>query len=324
MAHRRTRVEEENRDLGLGSVVGARRGPRLLERDGTFVVERTGLGWRGVLSSYHGLLTMTWPAFLGLAAAAWLLFNVAFAGLYLGCGPDALAGPGTGGPFLRALFFSVETSTTIGYGRLVPATTAAHLLVGAEAFGSLLGFALVTGLVFARFSRPTADILYSDHALVAPYRGISALMFRIANRRTNQILELEAQVILSWFVDRDGTTVREYEPLALERDRVSVFPFSWTIVHPIDETSPLFGLAEEELPRRGAEVLVLLSGFDETFAQTVRSRTSYTAEEVVWRARFARILDGSPRDGPVRIDLGRLSAWEPVPVAEAPRVYERS
>lgn len=312
MAFRRTRVEEENRDLGLGSVVGSRPGARLLQRDGTFTVRRTGLGWRGVLSSYHTLLTMTWPAFLGLAAATWLLYNVAFASLYVAAGPGALAGPATGGPWLRAFFFSIQTSTTIGYGQLVPATTGAHFLVAGESFGALLGFALVSGLVFARFSRPTADILYSDRALVAPYRGITGLMFRVANRRRNQLLELRAKVFLTWFLDRDGGTVREYEELALERTRVSVFPTSWTIVHPIDETSPLAGVTAAELHRRGTEVLVLLDGYEETFAQTVRSRTSYTAEEVVWGARFVRIIEAESSAGPVRVDLGRLSHYETI------------
>jgi len=210
-----------------------------------------------------------------------------FAFAFLACGPDALAGPGSamfGPPFARAFFFSVETFATIGYGQLAPSGVAANTIVTIEALVGLMYQALATGLLFARFARPTASILFSRHAVVAPYANGSALMFRIVNRRRrNEIIELVAQVLFS-SIEADG--VRRYSVLPLERNKVTFFPLSWTIVHPIDNASPLAGKTREQLEASAAEILVLLSGIDETFEQTVHARSSYRSDEIAWNAKF--------------------------------------
>ena len=283
-------TEQDLRDLGFGSVVSRESQQRLLNRDGSFNVERRGLGFFSSFSLYHALLTVSWVHFFFIFVGCYFISNALFAVAYLACGPDALAGSALGlekHPFLRAFFFSVETLSTIGYGNVAPIGVAANMVVTFEALAGLMGFAIVTGLLFARFSRPTAGILFSRHAVVAPYQGLSALEFRVANARSNELIEVSAKVMLSRFEEVDGVRTRRYYPLALERDNVVFLPLTWTVVHPIDERSPLYGETPESLSRSRAEFLVLLKGFDETFSTTVQTRTSYTPEEVIWGARFA-------------------------------------
>ena len=249
--------------------------------------------------------------FLALVAAAYLASNVAFAFAYMALGPAALTGAleASASIFPRAFFFSVHTLSTVGYGSIVPASVAANALMTIESLFGLFGIALTTGLVFARFARPTAKILFSKNALVAPYRGERGLMFRIANQRSTQIIELEATVAFSRMVEEDGLRIRRFYPLALERQKVVFFPLAWTIVHPINRDSPFYDLTGEECIRSDAEILVLLKGIDETFSQTVHARSSYTAEEILWSSKFSDLY---LREGEhiVGIDLGRLSDFE--------------
>jgi inward rectifier potassium channel len=307
--------QEEIRDLGFGAVVAGESRQRLLNRDGSFNVARKGLTLGSSLSPYHTLLTTTWTRFMGLLVVSYLVLNGAFAGAFVLCGPDALLGPtpvaGAGTGFARAFFFSVETFSTIGYGIIGPASLAANLVVTVEALVGLLWLALATGLLFARFSRPTAKILFSRAAVIAPYRGITGFEFRIANARSSQLIEVEATVMLARFEDHGGRHVRRFYPLTLERSSVTFFPLSWTIVHPIDEASPLRGLTREDLRRMDAEFLVLLTGIEETFAQKVHARSSYRWDEVVWGARFADILHHPTGNETMTIDVSRLDGIEP-------------
>jgi len=316
--------EQDLRDLGFGSVVSRESRQRLLNRDGSFNVERKGLGLLASWSPYHVLLTMPWPRFLLLGVACYLLANATFALLYLACGINALVSTGPGmvlPPFWRAFFFSVETLSTIGYGNIVPTNAAANVVVTMEALAGLMAFAIATGLVFARFSRPTANILFSSHAVVAPYQSITALEFRVANARSNELIEVTAKVIVSRFEQVDGVRTRRYYPLSLERDGVVFLPLTWTVVHPIDERSPLYGETPESLRDSVAEVLVLLKAFDETFSTIVQTRTSYAFDDVVWGARFANafMADAADRfanhgrsDKKVAVDMRLFDIIEPV------------
>lgn len=306
---------DEPKDLGFGSVVGRENEERLLNRDGTFNVQREGLRFWESLSLYHAALTTTWPRFLGVLVGGYLGLNAVFASAYVLCGPGALAGPlphEMGGTFWRAFFFSVQTFATIGYGGVTPVGFAANLIVTLESLVGLLGFAIATGLLFARFSRPTGRIVFSRQAVVAPYRGISAFEFRITNARSNQLIELEAKVLFSRIQGR----VRKYDQLKLERTRVVFFPLSWTIVHPIDESSPLRDLTREDLVDCDAEFLVTLSGTDETFAQLVHARSSYKPEEIVFGAKFANMYNPLTANGVVSIDISRLHDIEPADLDE--------
>ena len=293
----------ENPDLGFGGAVASQSRQRLLNRDGSFNVRRTGLRFFESISLYHFLLTARWPQFLTLAAAAYVATNAVFAAAYVACGPGALEGPaGDGSPiarFAQAFFFSVQTLATIGYGRVSPAGLAANIIVAVESLVGLLGFAVVAGIGFARFARPNPQLIFSRQAVVAPYRGITGFMFRLANARSSQLVEVEAKVSLS---RRGADGRREFYELPLERHRVAFFPLSWTVVHPIDAASPLRSVTAEQLRASDAEFLVLLSGYDETSSATVHVRSSYKAHEVVYDAKFRNILDTSA-DGVVRIDI---------------------
>jgi len=303
--------EERDRDLGFGSLVSQQRHVRLLNRGGSFNVRRR----QNLVdfASYHELMTMSWPAFIGLLASAYALLNAIFALIYLSLGPDALqtATPPELTPrFLKAFFFSVDTFSTIGYGNIVPVGRFANAVVGVEAFCGLLGLALATGLLFARFSRPTAKVVFSNNAIVAPYNGISAFQFRIINARNNQIIELGARVLLSKFENYDGNRIRKYHALQLEREKVVFFPLTWTIVHPIDENSPMFGLSQEDLLANDAEFLILLTGIDETFSQTVHARSSYRAEEVAWGAKFVNVYKYDQHGHILGVDMDRFHSFE--------------
>jgi inward rectifier potassium channel len=301
-------------DLGFGAVVSRESRKRLLNRDGSFNVFREGLSYAKSLSLYHALLTISWARFYLLVSAAFVAVNAIFATAYLACGPSALSGLETGAAstqWVREFFFSVHTLATIGYGNMTPVSLSANIVVALESLVGLLGFGLATGLVFARVSRPTAAIIFSDRAVIAPYQGMTAFEFRIVNARRSQIFELEAKVIFSR--RRDGpTSPRDFHDLTLERRHVTFLPLSWTIVHPIDERSPLRDLTASDLRDMDAEFLVLLSGTDETFSQTVHSRSSFAADEVVFDARFANIFDHSASDGVIRVSVQGLHNIERV------------
>jgi len=296
----------DQRDLGFGTAISGRTGTRLLNRDGDFNVRRRP---RRVLFTYHYFLTIPWWRFHLLLIATYLSLNSLFALAYLACGPGALRGTdGTSG-FFRAFFFSIHTSATIGYGDTVPWGMLPNLLVTIESLSGLLCLALATSLLFARFSRPSADIQYSENALIAPYHGVTCFQFRIVNRRDSELLELQAKVILSRFEDSPAGRSRRFYLLDLERDHVAFFPLNWTVVHPINEHSPLHGWTRERLLAADAEFLILLTGIDESFAQTVHSRRSYTADEVVWGARFVPLIQ-EQGDGAVAIRLQHFDRYE--------------
>jgi inward rectifier potassium channel len=301
--------EEEFTDLGFGTEVARGARQRLLNRDGTFNVVREGLNPFSALSLYHWLITISWLRFLGFIMVSYVAVNALFALAFLLCGPGALqSAVGSFGdqPFYRAFFFSVYTFATIGYGNIIPVGLAANTLVGIEALVYIIGIALATGVIFSRFSRPSARILYSRNAIVAPYRGKTALEFRIANGRSSQLIEVQIQVILTKLELVDGISVRKFYDLDLERHRVVFFTLSWTVVHPIDESSPMWGLEMKDLLNADAEVLILLTGTDEALSQTVHSRSSYKVDEIVWGAKFANMFLRTEAAGIIGMNLSRI------------------
>jgi inward rectifier potassium channel len=307
--------EEEFKDLGFGTEVARGARQRLLNRDGTFNVIREGLNPLSALSLYHWLLIISWSKLLGFITASYVAVNALFAVAFLLCGPDALqssSGSFAGHPFYRAFFFSVDTFATIGYGNIVPIGLAANSLVAIEALVYILGIALATGVIFSRFSRPSARIVYSRNAIVAPYRDQTALEFRIANGRSSQLIEVQIQVILTKLELVDGVSVRRFYDLDLERPRVVFFTLSWTIVHPIDKNSPMWGLTRKDLLDADAEVLILLTGTDDTLSQIVHSRSSYKADEIVWGAKFANMFLRTETAGIIGMNLSRIHEIETV------------
>jgi inward rectifier potassium channel len=309
---------EEFKDLGFGTEVARGTRRRLLNRNGTFNVVLEGLNPLSSLGLYHWLLTISWPRFLGFIAVVYVAINAVFAGAYLLCGPDALqssAGYFANQPFYRAFFFSVDTFATIGYGNIVPVGVIPNALVTIEALLNITGVALATGVIFARFSRPSARIIYSRKAIVAPYRNQTALEFRIANTRSSQLIDVEVQAILTKIENSGGSTVRRFHELELERNRVVFFPLAWTVVHPIGPESPMWGLSQADLIKADAELLVLLTATDETVSQRVHSRSSYQADEIMWGARFSNMFLRSESEGIVGMNLDKIHDIEPVLLA---------
>ncbi len=308
---------QEQNDLGFGSVVARESRLRLLNRDGTFNAERAGQTLSARLSAYQSLLTISWPKFLLLFVAVYLVINATFGLIFYAMGPGALTPPpnvALGGRFLQAFFFSVETFGTIGYGNIIPNGVAANFVVVVESTVSILTIALSTGVIFARFARPAPRIRFSDQAVVSPYRGMTAFMFRMANERQAELVNVDVTVTFSRFELVDGVRIRTFTELKLERQRVIFFSLSWTIVHPIGEDSPLYGLTHEELVESEAEVLIMLTATDEVLSQLVHSRSSYTAPEIRWGARFSNVFIKPAPDGRVRIDMRLLDRTEDAPL----------
>lgn len=253
---------------------------------------------------YHLLLTMSWWQFLGLVTGLYLVTNTLFAIAYL-IGPDNIANARPGS-FADAFFFSVQTMATIGYGAMFPKTLYANILVAIEAFVGLLGVAMATGLMFARFSRPTARVLLSQTAVITPYNGVPTLMFRTANKRGNQILEARLWVtLIRDEVTAEGYPMRRIYDMKLTRNHSPFFVLTWTGMHPLDEDSPLYGETPESLAQSNAEILVSLTGIDETVAQTVHARHMYAVRNIYWNYRFADIFS-TTSDGRRIIDYTRF------------------
>ena len=249
--------------------------------------------WR---DAYHTLLTMPWWAFVATAAVVYMSANLVFALLYW---PDT-AGLAGARPrsFVDALNFSVETLGTIGYGAMSPHDGYTNALVAAEAFTSIFLTAVLTGLIFSRVARPSARVLFSRVAVIADFEGRPTLMLRAANRRANQMLEAEATLTLARrLVTDEGVAMRVFDPLSLRRARSPLFAITWTIMHVIDEASPLHGRDAAWLKTIGAEFLLTVAGVDETSAQRVHARTSYVADEIVWGRHFADIITPPDEDG---------------------------
>ena len=306
-------LSEEDRDLGFGSKVATESRLRFLNRNGTFNVQRTGFPLVSTLNLYHLLLTMSWTQFLGLVLVLYSLSNIVFAVLYASLGAGSLVDTSeipTTSLFIRGFFFSVQTFATIGYGTIHPVGMMPNLLVTLESYYSLLVNALITGLVFARFSRPTARIVFSETAVIAPYRGITGFMLRLVNSRNSQLIEVSAQVLFARFVEKDGQKVRRFDLMKLEREKVSFLPLTWTIVHPIDEDSPMYKMSEADLIETDAEFLVMLNGLDETFAQIVHTRTSYKAQDIKCGYKFSNIYNQTEPHEPISIDIRKLSEVE--------------
>jgi inward rectifier potassium channel len=273
---------------------------------------KVGLRLRPLSDLYHFLMKTSWTAIFLLVLGGYVLLNVGFALVYLRLGPEAIENA-RAGDFGDAFFFSVQTLATIGYGKLVPRSGAANLVVTLEALVGLLALAMTTGIVFSRFARARARVLFSRCSVVTSYDGKPAFMFRMANERGNQIAEatIHATLLRSESL-KEGTMMRRQYDLDMVRTRSIVFVLTWTAIHVIDERSPLHGETPESLARGEVEVIVAVNGFDETVSSTIHARHSYLPDEIHFGARLADILTRLP-DGRRKIDYTRFHQVEPVP-----------
>lgn len=263
--------------------------------------------WRDL---YHRLFTMSWPQFFGLFGGFYVVFNLVFAAIYLlDRGGIANARPGS---FGDAFFFSVQTMATVGFGDLHPADLFTNIVATVEILLGITLIAIATALIFSRFSRPTARVMFSDNAVVSRFDDVPTLMFRAANRRRNQILEAQVTVsVLRDEVTAEGHTMRRFHDLALARARNPSFSLSWTVMHPIVAGSPLHGMTPDALEAQNAMIIVTVTGIDETFSATIHARHVYPTAAIAWNHRFADIL-GESDDGVPTLDYRRFHTLEAV------------
>jgi inward rectifier potassium channel len=290
---------------------------RVINPDGSFNVLRRGTTWRDV-NPYLHLVSISWTRFFGWVLLNYILVNTLFATAYFLLGPGAVKSgldvSRASERFLQCFFFSSQTLTTVGFGVIAPASHAGNLVAAFEALCGLLGFAVATGLLFGRVSRPSARIGFSGQALIAPYQDGTSFQFRMVNRRANTLIEPSATLMLMTVDRTNGASRREFTLMKLERPSIMLFPLTWTIVHPIDADSPLFRKTHADLEALQAEFMVLVKAWDETFAQTVHQRFSYRYSEVVWGGRFTPAF-GVDEKGDLQVHVDKVGSY----VTENPR-----
>jgi inward rectifier potassium channel len=291
-------------------------------------VGKTGVNILSRNSWYHTLLGMQTGRFLLLLLLIYILINLAFAGVYYLIGIEHLAGVNTGSDFknfTEVFFFSAQTFTTVGYGRISPVGFMASAVSTFEAFLGLLSFAIATGLFYGRFSRPRAYLHFSNNALISPYKGGIALMLRMSPYKNNSLSEAETKLTLAMQVEEmlpdgqpGGKMINKFYNLDIEISKINTLSLSWTIVHPINEKSPLSGFSESDIKNTRMEIFVFVKAFDEVFSNTVVSRWSYISSEIIWGARYKIMYKPSIDNSKTILDLRKLNEFEKVmlPVIE--------
>jgi len=291
---------------------------RVVNKDGEFNVRRAGLNWHDV-NPYTFMISTSWLNFSLVVTVAFVIINVTFAWLYKSIGPEHIHGAEAKDPrvqLLNLFFFSTHTLTTVGYGNMYPDGPLANTIAAIEALVGLMAFAIATGLLFGRFSRPSARFGFSPTMAIAPYRDGTSLQFRVVNRRRNNLIEVEARVMLMTVEMVNGRPQRKYNQLELERTQVLFLPLTWTVVHPITEKSPLYGKNAIDLEQLQAEIVVMMRGFDERFGQVVYARYSYRYDEIIWGVKFAAAFDVDEK-GELMLWIERVGLTEPAPLPEA-------
>jgi inward rectifier potassium channel len=278
-------------DLGIDRTAQKGR-QRTINADGSYNMERKTGRLLGNFYLYHWLITASWSHYWLVVFGFYGIMNVIFASIYYFIGVDQLSGAEGSTPAIQLMhcfFFSAESFTTVGYGGIFPVGRMANLVATLEAFTGLMTFALATGTLYGRFSKPVSRIKYSKNAIFAPYKDITGLQFMVANETSSSLMEMEARVSISWMED-DGTgnMIRRFAQVPLEIDKIALFPISWILNHPIDEESVLYGRSVEEIKKMDLEIYVLLKGFDDVFSQTIYSRHSYLVEDFIYGAKFRK------------------------------------
>lgn len=284
---------------------------RLLNKDGSFNVRRKGT-LHPLWDLYHYLVNMKWGKFLVLVFLLYTVLNTIFALVYLICGVEQMNGIEKStlfSDFLNCFFFSAQSLTTVGYGNISPATHLTQMIASFEALIGVMNFALITGILFGRFSKPTSKILYSEHALIAPYEEGKAFMIRFADKRNNVLINAKASLLYSYNEKRaNGDVFRDYFEMPLELDAISAMPLSWTIVHPINDKSPLFNKTISDIIKEDGEIMIQFNAFDNTFHETIFSRHSYTGHEIIDNASFIPAFQNI--NNTTEFDLNKISLYK--------------
>ncbi|HEY4107978.1 ion channel [Puia sp.] len=302
-----------NNDTGFGTNA-ASYGGRFINRDGTFNLRKEGVSFLNRFSIYHSMLTMPLWKFISLIVVFYFGINLVYSLVYMAVGLTELQGVIAAtfwGRFKEAFFFSAETFTTVGYGRVNPVGDGANIVAAIEAMSGWLSFALATGLIFGRFARPKSHLVFSDLALVSPYKGKTALMFRFAPYKDNHTMtDVQIRVNIGLkTMQTDGNAEYVYYDLNLERTKVESLPMNWTVVHPIDEQSPLQGFTQEDMEASDVEIYVLIRGFDDVYSNVVQQRTSYTYHEIRFDGKFIPMYRESEDGRTTILELHKLNEF---------------
>jgi inward rectifier potassium channel len=288
MSKRTSEIPQILNDWGFGNKLN--NSGRLINTNGAFNVRRVGTSfWK--LSPYQYLVTIRWSKYWVILLSYYTFANAFFALLILQFDPNGLNGldalTSFSERFFHAFFFSVQTFTSVGYGAISPQGFVANVIASTIALAGLLSFSLMTGLFFARFSRPTSRIAFSTNAVICSHREGKALMLRMVNQRTNSLIDLQVTAIFAYFEGDGQNRTRKFVPCPLERDKLIMFPLNWTLVHYIDENSPLYNMTPPMCIDSEMEVIIKLQAFDDTFGQNIHVNASYAATSFIWGARFA-------------------------------------
>jgi len=306
-------------DIGLDRNVQKGR-QRTINEDGSYNMERRTGRLLGNFNPYHWVITTSWINYWLVVFSFYGIMNVLFATVYYNIGVEQLSGIRGDSPlslWLYCFFFSAQSFTTVGYGGIHPVGEVANFLATIEAFIGLMTFALATGTLYGRFSKPISRIQYSKEVLIAPYKNGTGMQFMVANQLETTLMEMEARVNMSWFdTDEQGNPIRRFQQVKLEYDKIAMFPTSWVINHPIDEESALYGKSLEEIKSLDFEIFVLLKGFDDVFSQTIYSRHSFMSDHFVWGAKFRRPFHVD-ENGKLIMDLRKVGEYDLVSLPRA-------
>ena len=305
------KAKTENTGFGTNA---ANYGGRLLNQDGTPNIEKKGIGFFARLSWFHSMLSISGWRFFLIILFFYIFVNLLFTLVYYFIGVEHLIGLKTNTEsekLMEAFFFSTQTYTTVGYGRISPtgflmnAVSSFHALIG------LLSFAVATGLMYGRFSRPKAFIKFADNAVIAPYKEISALMIRLTPFKNTTLTDAETKVTLVIMTGEDGETTNQFFTLDLELKSINALTLSWTVVHPITKESPLYNFTKEDFNHSKGEIIVFVKAFDDMFSNTVIARTSYTFQEIIYGFKFVPMFYRDNEKDTTILDLDKLSVMEP-------------
>jgi inward rectifier potassium channel len=308
-----------NPDTGFG-VQASQIGGRFVNKDGTFNLRKEGLTLLERISFYSNLLEISWLKFFAFILLYYLVANIVFTMLYLVAGHDQLQGlisTTLEGRVKEIFFFSTETFTTVGYGRINPVGDGAHIIASLESLTGFLSFAFLTGLLYGRFSRPRAYIAFSENALISPYKNGIALMFRMATYKVkHDLTDARVTVNVGFTETEEEKPIYKFYQLKLEREKIDTFSMNWTVVHPIDEESPLLNFIAEDMERSDLELYVQVSGFDNIFSNIVMHRSSYTFKEIIWGAKFKPMYRESADGHTTILELDKLNDFEKISLPE--------
>ena len=306
----RKKIRQENTE---NSGFGSRASGRFINKDGLPNVRRRGVNVLNRLSWYHTMLNLSSFRFITYLVVMYILINLVFACIYYLIGVEHLTGIDKSNPldeFIDVFFFSSQTFTTVGYGRIAPIGFMASLVATFEAFLGLLTFAIATGLFYGRFSRPRAYLRFSDIAVIAPFQDVTALMFRLAPYKNNALTDADVTLSTAIEINEDGTTKSNFYRLETQLSKINTLALNWTIVHKIDENSPFFGFSADDFKNTNIEIIVHVRAFDEVFSNTVVQRSSYVSREIIYGAKFVTMYYPDKEKDSTVLDLDKINEYQ--------------